>query len=641
MAVVGLTNINHLYGDNCVLKDVSLSIENHHRCGLIGKNGTGKTTLLDIISGQIKPSEGQVFIGKKTNIAYLKQSFKIISNCDLLTYVLLSHKRVTELTDLMKKTESCLQQISCDNNDAHDQSLQLNMKLLDQYQAEYAALEGYSLEHRAKNILDRLSFTENDWYRQVTSFSGGEQTRIQLAGVLLAPADLILMDEPTNHLDIIMRDWLEKYLAELKIPYIIVSHDRYFLEKTTNIILSLENKNIVSYRGNYSFYEKEYRLKQKQLKAQYQAQQEHIGKTKYFIRKNIAGQKTKQAKSRLKALNKLDLIEEPETEKIIDLSIDSYKRSGNIVFTIDNLICGFPKKVLVQDFSTNVIYKDRIAVLGKNGCGKTTFLQTLAGEKKPLDGSISKGANISIGYYDQLHISLNPTIGVGETIKNVHQDWTINQLLSYLARFGFYEGDIDKRVALLSGGEKARLYLALLISKKPNVLIMDEPTNHLDIFMIKSLEYALKKYDGTIIFVSHDKYFINNIADRSWLFQDGHIKETHRWEQLLLEDATQNSKEQKHERQTKSYQKKDNNKKSNPLVLDLKLKKIERLENEIKHQNDLLNNLQNQFLKKDTFLNGNRVKILNLEIEKIKTEIVALEKDLTEKEIDYLEYLEL
>lgn len=629
MALIGIDDVSHYYGNTCVFNGVSFSVENHHRIGLVGHNGCGKTTLLEIISGRLIPSKGLVHKRKGLNISYLLQSIDVDSRYDLLTYMLRSHKRVMELIVLIKELEEMLQ----------DNPSSQNVSLLDDYQAEFAALDGYSIEPKAKMILQKLSFTEKEWSRPVNSFSGGEKTRIQLAASLIAPADMYLFDEPTNHLDIKMRDWLERYLNDINTPYIIVSHDRHFLEKTTTTTLAFENIGLSAYSGSYSFYEKESQLKWNQHLKAFESQQNYIEKTEDFIRKNIAGQKTKQAKSRRKALSRLEKLERPNMKREVNLSIKSTGRSGNIVFSFDELSFGFPDRVLAENITQTVYYRDRIAVLGENGCGKTTFLQTIMGERRPLQGKVIQGANLTVGYYDQMHVLLNDNLSVYQTISNVHPDWDRYKVLSYVAGFGFYEDDVEKQVSMLSGGEKARLYLAQLISQKPNLLIMDEPTNHLDIFMIKSLEKALEDYDGTIIFVSHDRYLINNIAERFFLFHKGGMKETHRWEELILGDSRDNDVSKK---SVPAHQKEAAKKikRINPLLLEKKLQRIESIEKEINLKMEEQIEWQSLYAKKETFIDGERVKEINRNIDRLKQEIKALQSELDILEEEYLQAID-
>jgi ATP-binding cassette subfamily F protein 3 len=621
LSVVALNGIGHYFGDQCILSGVSFSIDRQKQIGLIGRNGSGKTTLLDIVSDRMIPKEGTVNRMKNCRISYLSQSMQINSTLPLLKFVLVSYRHLNDLSQRIRELE---EKIAADPSES-------NLKELGKNQEEFMALDGYSLEQRAKIVLQQLGFPEETWERTVNSFSGGEKTRIQLAAILLQPADLLLLDEPTNHLDLKMRNWLIKFLTELNIPYVIVSHDRHFLDKTTNVTFSIENRSIVSYSGSYSLFEKEYREKQILLQKQYQAQQDWIAETEFFIRKNIAGQKTKQAKSRLKSLERIKRIEPVKKGKEIKLSFEPEKRSGNIVYHFEEVGFGFPGKLLGKKINGNILYQDRIAILGDNGCGKTTFLQLLLGEKNPSAGQLQIGASLSIGYYDQLHLSLNDSLTVRETINSEHLHWTNHQTLSYLAKFGFTGDDNEKKVELLSGGEKARLYLSLLIARQPNVLIMDEPTNHLDIFLIESLEEALEEYQGTVIFVSHDRFFIDNTATRYWVFQNQRVVETKNWEELLLSPVEKPVKQQK-----QRINEKFKEKKTNPILLDMKLQEIENLRERIEDREKELHELEMQFLKKEILRNAEKTKLLHSQIDSLRQEIEKLTEEANTLEDDYL-----
>ncbi len=624
MARLALNNVCHYFSDKLIMRDVSFALEDHHRIGLIGTNGCGKTTLLDIITGKLLPFSGTIHRQKKCEISFLAQNEIMASEKNLWTFVTSSYQKILELQEKIIDLEKKL---------GEDYSEQ-NIRLLEQYQNEYLALDGFSLETKAKYILSKLGFTETEYDREINSFSGGEKTRIQLATILLRPSDILLLDEPTNHLDIKMRNWLEKYLNSLTTPYIIVSHDRHFLDNTTKTILAFENKTIVSYSGNYSFYEKEYQLKQQQLEKEYNAQQKFIQETEKFINKNIAGQKTKQAQSRRRMLEKMELVSNSVSKKKMSLKFASAKRSGNIVFNFENLALGYPGLTLAKNIDNIIEYRDRVAIIGDNGCGKTTLIKLLLGESSPLSGTIKKGASITIGYYDQLHRGLDPDLTIRDTVLKEHLSWTDYELFSFLAKYGFMREDADKKVAILSGGEKSRLYLSLIIASHPNVLIMDEPTNHLDIAMIKSLESSLTDFDGTLIFVSHDRYFINNLATRFWLFNKNTIIEPENWEEMLLSNDEAKKNKDNQEEQPKSP------KKINPIVLDLKMKEINELTNKLSQKKKAIADLESLFLLKDTYTDTEKVKQINADLLSLKKEAGDIAETIELAEEEYLEMLE-
>ncbi|MFA5498236.1 MAG: ABC-F family ATP-binding cassette domain-containing protein [Candidatus Cloacimonadia bacterium] len=621
MSVISLSNITHYFGANSIFTDLSLTIDKDKRIGLVGRNGSGKTTLLEIIKGNLLTKEGTVTKTRGCQIAYLNQTFQIDSPIKLWEYVLSSHRSFFKLSHKIKALEL----------EIADNPSEGNFKKLDLAHREFAAIDGYSLETKAEIILEQLGFTKEDRVRNVDTFSGGEKTRIQLASILLQPADILLLDEPTNHLDLKMRNWLISFLKELTIPYIIVSHDRHFLDKTINTTISIENKNIVSYSGNYTFFVQEQAIRKELQAKEFKAQQNWIDETEDFIRRNMAGQKTKQAQARLKALNKLNRVDRPEQNKEYRLNFTPTSRSGNIVFSFEDLAFGFPNKILVKDFSGHIHYQDRLALLGDNGSGKSTFLQMLVGLLKPTAGKLNKGASIQIGYYDQLQLNLNNSLTVKETINYEHVTWENQKVLSFLAKFGFIGDEIDKRVGTLSGGEKARLYLALLIARKPNVLIMDEPTNHLDTFLISALEQALDEFEGTVIFVSHDRYFIENIADRYWVIKEQQIVETDDWEKTLLEEPSKQAREKKERTDTRTKERR-----INPITLELLLKNIDKKQLKVDSITKDIRALEEMFLQPEIMRDENKVKELYSQIELLKTEVNALEKVIEEKEEEYL-----
>ncbi|HNX01655.1 MAG TPA: ABC-F family ATP-binding cassette domain-containing protein, partial [Candidatus Cloacimonadota bacterium] len=467
-----------------------------------------------------------------------------------------------------------------------------------------------------------------------SQFSGGEQTRIHLAKILLQPYDLLLLDEPTNHLDIDMIFWLEKYLSNLEKPYVIISHDRYFLDKTAGTILELDNGHIERYSGNYSFYAVESALrKEQQLKA-YQAQQKLIEKTEDFIRRNMAGQKTIQAQSRQKMLDRMEIIEAPQSATTFKIQFNSASRTGNDVFRLEDVTFGYPGKDLAQDVNLYAGYRDRIAILGRNGCGKTSLLNLLMEELKPSNGIIRIGANLKIGYYEQFHDLLNPELTARETIWQMIPNAPQGEVLGYLARFGFRNDDVEKKVASLSGGERARLNLARLIMEGPNVLLLDEPTNHLDLTMTTDLEQALLDYDGTILFVSHDRYFIRKIATKIWIFRNMTIEETLQ----DLESIFASGFNEKAEKKVKTNQPEKNRvKKINPWNLEQILKEIDKLHTEKQLLLDEKAEIEFQFTQSDTYKEPETMKTLRTRLEEIEDEVAELQMRIEQKEDEYLE----
>jgi ATP-binding cassette subfamily F protein 3 len=553
-----------------LLNSISFNIDQDSRIGLIGRNGCGKTTLMKIINREIEASSGLINYASTTKIAYLKQINTLNQAHSLYESVLESRK---DFLVKQKKLQEAREKLAHDHSDE-------NLNLLSKLEEDFFTLGGYDYETNIKLILTSLGFKEECWTNKVKKFSGGEQTRIELAKILLSDFNLLLLDEPTNHLDLHMISWLENYLVNLGIPYIIISHDKEFLNKTITKIFEIENKTITSYSGNYSFYEQESKLRKEQQQKAYQQQQKHIETTMDFVRRNIGSQKTIQARSRLKQLEKLDIIDAVGNDKRYNLSFSSSERTGNDVFIFQNAQLGFPSLLLANKINIRAQYQDRIAIIGRNGCGKTTLIKVLLQEEKLLQGECKRGSNINIGYFDQFHSSLDPKLTPKETIWQMVPSQPIGYVLKYLARYGFTGDDVDKPIEFMSGGEKARLNLGVLIHQQPNVLLLDEPTNHLDIMMVDDLINSLQDYSGTIIFVSHDRNFISKLANKFWLFKDKRVKETNDdWNNILTEFLSDaNPKKDNSELSTNKSKDTDRKKRVNPYILEKLMSQIEEKE---------------------------------------------------------------
>jgi len=631
MSLISLSNISQNFGGQEIFRKINFSLEQKSCIGLVGKNGSGKTTLLNIISKRIIPSEGEVHIAKNRSISYSTQDPEFPDDKSLYDFVLGSRLDFIELSSKLKEAEKNL---------AEEQS-EKNLKIFSKLQEEFELIDGYSFETEIKLVLTQLKFPEKVWNQQLQTFSGGEKTRIQLAKILLQPYDILIMDEPTNHLDLEMIFWLEKYLSNLNKPYIIISHDRNFLDKTVTKIIEIQNKKLRVYHGNYSFYKEQSQLREELQKKEFKNQQKQIKRMEEQIKRyRIWGTSRDsekmfvRAKELEKKLDKIEKIEKPRTKKDLKMNFQMQKRSGNDVFVFENLSFGFEQNLLAKNVNMRIDYKDKIALVGMNGCGKTTFLRILNDEFSPISGITKKGASLNIGYYDQSHLKLDDSISVKRTIWNLVPMETRGYVLSYLARFGFRGDDVDKKVFILSGGEKARLYLAKLIHEKPNFLILDEPTNHLDIDMITSLEKSLSEYEGTIIFVSHDRYLIENVASKKWFFHQKNIKQTDK----SLEELFSSKNEKKAKKSEQYY--KNKNRKTNPIILEKLEKKIEELQHQIEQKNDEILSLEGQFYDNAIYSNEQKVKEVNIKIKTIKNDITNLETELEELENRYLELME-
>jgi ATP-binding cassette subfamily F protein 3 len=511
MSLIQVIDAGMEFAGTYVLKNVNCTIEHNSHIGLIGSNGSGKSTLIKLMLGLLQPTEGEILRAKKCRVSYLEQNLSLDPTLSMIEHI---HSARPDIENLRVRINELADLLHTNHTEEHE--TELNQAL-----EKFQTLGGDEHANEIKYVCNSLGFDEADYHKSIGQFSGGEQTRICLAAMLLMPYDLLILDEPTNHLDVAMISWLEKYLAKSESPFLVVSHDRTFLDNTVTVIYSLRDCSLSVTKGNYSSFAEADAIARMAQERQFERQQKFVARTQDFIDKNIAGQKTNQAKSRLKMLSRMEIIQKPSQAKQVKLNIQSNSRSGNDVYTLENLEFGIPGvKVLATRVSLRAHYQDRICIIGPNGCGKTTLLKILMGEREISSGNLKIGASLEIGYYDQHQVALDESITVMDTLWQIVPSETRGYVLSWLARFGFKGDDVDKYVGVLSGGEKSRLYLCVLIHQRPNLLIMDEPTNHLDIAMSDELLTALNNYQGTILFVSHDRYFIEHLATKYWVFHE-------------------------------------------------------------------------------------------------------------------------
>ncbi len=515
MSLLILDKLSKDYAGNEILTEVSCSIEKKQRIGLVGRNGTGKSTFLRILAGLEEPSIGQVSRLNGVIVDYLEQDPIFSAAATLYKEMLTVFKPVFMIKQKMVKIEDVLNSPEVIGN------VTLLEKYLNQYgklQIRYEMANGYTYESKIKTILFGLKFAEEDFYRKMVTFSGGERIRAAFARLLLKEPDLLLLDEPTNHLDLPAIEWLEEYLQNYRGTVVLVSHDRVFLDRVVNRIYELQDRCLEVYHGNYSAYLQQ---KQKRIKLQekaYLQQQEQIEKMERFIAKFKAGTRSTQAKSVEKRLNKLDRIKRPrKPTKIMNLPFSPTSTSGQVVVRCEKLTKGFGERILFKELDLVIERGERVVITGPNGCGKSTLLNILAGELTPDYGMISFGPNVEVGYFTQHFEHLNPELTIFE---NIYQAKRMDrfQIHSLLGRFLFSGEDVEKKVSVLSGGEKNRVALARLIAKQPNLLLLDEPTNHLDLDSKQVLIDALKDFPGTIILISHDRYLIQELATRKLEF---------------------------------------------------------------------------------------------------------------------------
>lgn len=516
MIIAQAQDLEQRFGGNTIFSNISFSVPDNARIGLVGPNGAGKTTLLKIMTGQQEPTSGQFTINKGLKVGYIAQENALDEDKTIWDEMLTVFDNLIEKNKRITKMQ---EQIA---EHPEDEDL---LKRYDQLAYDFEQEGGFTYQAEIKSILNGFNFKENTWQKVIGTLSGGEKTRLAFVKLLLQKPPVLLLDEPTNYLDLDTLDWLEAFLKNYQGAIITVSHDQYFLDHLANQIFELNFGKLTTFKGNYSQYVKERELMNNQQEAAYEKQQEKIKKEEEFIQKNLVrASTTKRAQSRRKALDKMERIKPPKHKQKVRINFTSDRPSGKEVLIAKDLTIGYPDKTMVSDIDFQVNKNDRVAIIGPNGIGKSTLLKTIMKKLEPKDGSIKYGASLDIGYYDQELQSLDPSKTVLDTIWDRHKTMPEKDVRSILASFLFTAEDIDKTVGQLSGGQKARLTLTVLSLEKDNFLLMDEPTNHLDIEAKEVLEQALDNYDGTLLFVSHDRYFINELANKIILVRDGHAK---------------------------------------------------------------------------------------------------------------------
>ncbi|MBF0720526.1 ABC-F family ATP-binding cassette domain-containing protein [Staphylococcus sciuri] len=511
MILLQINKLEKSYDGEVIFSDVDFEVKTGERIAIVGRNGAGKTTLMKIIAGVESYDEGNISKGKQVTMGYLTQQMTLDSYDTVMNEMKKPFKDVINIEDKMNTLTDWLSI----HADAYEQDLY--KEKLSQYEAlsnQYELMDGYNYESKIKTVLTGLDFKESDFDRQIQSFSGGQKTRLSMAQMLLSEPDLLLLDEPTNHLDMETTEWLENYLTHFKGAIVIISHDRYFLDKIVNQVYDVALGSVKKYVGNYSKFLKERDAHYEKVMAEYERQQSEIKKLETFVEKNITRASTSgMAKSRRKVLERMERIEKPRLDaKSAQINFEINRATGEDVLKVQNLDIGYSKSI-TPPINLEVKRHDRIAIIGLNGIGKSTLIKTIAQKIPALGGNIVYGSNIQIGYYDQKQAEFTSNMTILDYVWNQYSHMPEKDIRTILGRFLFTQEEVKKVINDLSGGEKARLQLALLMLEKNNVLILDEPTNHLDIDSKEMLEQALQNFEGTLLFVSHDRYFINELAN--------------------------------------------------------------------------------------------------------------------------------
>ncbi|MBA3335139.1 MAG: ABC-F family ATP-binding cassette domain-containing protein [Acidobacteria bacterium] len=508
-----LAEVYKSYSGKEILRGVSFQVNPDEKIGLVGRNGAGKTTVFRLITGEEGADSGEIFKTNNLKIGLLEQHVDFTENETVHTAALSAFERLHDIEAEMRVLEIRMVE------NATEEVLEKYSEL----QTEFEHADGFTYTARAEAILLGLGFTKENWDLETKKLSGGQKNRLGMARLLLSNPDILLLDEPTNHLDVSAVEWLENFLQTYEKSYVIISHDRYFLDRTCRKVIEIEQGKAFSYVGNYSAFLIERELRREQQQREFENQQSYINKTEEFIRKNLAGQKTKQAKSRRTMLEKIDRIEAVSADRSSgNFQLKNVERAGVNVLMVEDLAIGYGEKFLAKNINFTLHRGECLGIIGGNGTGKTTFLKTILGHQRELDGKIMWGAKTAIGYYSQQLEDLDERNEIIAELRRVAPLAENGALRSFLARFLFVGEDVFKRVADLSGGEKGRLALAKLIFSNVNVLVLDEPTNHLDIPSREALESALESYPGTILTVSHDRFFLDQVSTQILSFEENY-----------------------------------------------------------------------------------------------------------------------
>ncbi len=615
--LLGLQNVTFEFGARTIVEDATWHIQPNERIGLIGYNGTGKSTLLKVLTGQYTPSKGTVEKGKETTIGFLHQDLLGFDTEDSILEVALgAFERVKQLE---KEIEVLGEELAKTGDEklAHDYADLLH---------EMDVLDGYSIHHKTEEILQGLGFTNAELQKPYKNFSGGWRMRVLLAKMILQHPDVLLMDEPTNHLDLPSIEWLEKYLQHYQGAVVIVSHDRFFLDRMVTKIVELYQQQLHFYTGNYSYYEAEKALRVDMQKKAFENQQDYIRQQERFVERFKAkASKAAAAQSIVKRLDKLDRIEDVEIERPnmrINFAVE--KQPGKIICTLKHVSKNFKDIKIVEDTGAEIDRGDKIALIGANGKGKSTLLRIIAGTE-PFEGEREWGHNVVESFYAQHQLeALNMNNTVLEELKDARSGKNDLELRSLLGAFLFSGDTVDKKVKVLSGGEKARVALAKTIASKANFLMLDEPTNHLDIHSVDLLVEALNKYEGSLILVSHDRYFISRLANKIWEIDNlkirefkGTYAEWEEWKERRAKAEAEAKKTEKSEVKAEKPEPKAPQTQQKPVTSDQK-KELQKIKTRLKQQEEKLALLNSEKTKleialADPEIYGNKDKFLQAE----------------------------
>lgn len=620
-----------------ILHDINIQIQSNDRVGLVGINGAGKSTLLKIIASKILPDSGEIHIAKGTKIGYLAQDSGLETERMIWDEMIMVFSHLITKEDYIRSLEQKMADpLIIKDAEKYEQLMNQYSRVRDDFRDE----GGYSYEAKIRGVLHGLGFNSFDYHKQpIHTLSGGQKTRLALAKLLLEEPNLLILDEPTNYLDVETLTWLEGYLKSYSGAILVVSHDRYFLDTLVNVIYEIEKTKATKYVGNYSKYLEQKAKNLELTMKNYEKQQSEIMKLEDFVNRNIArASTTRRAQSRRKALEKIDKIERPSTnQKKASFTFDTDTQSGNNVLMVKDLSIAFDENTLFENVTFTANRQERIALIGPNGIGKSTLLKLINKHLKPKEGSFEYGSNVKIGFYYQEQDNLNYKKTVIDELWDDHPNVKESEIRTILGNFLFVGDDVFKQIKDLSGGEKARVNLAKLMMQKANFLLLDEPTNHLDIFSREVLENALKDYPGTILFISHDRYFLNMISTRTIeLTPSGVNSYLGNYDYLLekkaeLEEIMSNNPSTKEEKNNKDKYLENRRKQNSERQLR---RNIESLELEIEQLETEIEKLEKELLQPEVYSNHRLSYEKNEELNQIK---IKLEQSLAKWEEIHLE----
>lgn len=643
MILLQALNISKSFSASPVLSHTNMVLQSRERVGLVGVNGAGKSTLLKIITGQILPDEGEIQKAKDTTLGYLAQDSGLDTDRTIWNEMMtvFIHFKEQE-AELRRMEEQIADPVIIANETQHEKLMNAYSHLVDQFKQE----GGYQYEALTRSVLHGMRFFPENYDTPIDQLSGGQKTRLALAKLLLMEPDVLILDEPTNYLDIETLGWLEKYLLNYPGALLVVSHDRFFLDSLVNIVYELERTHVTRYVGNYTDYLIQKGERVQQQIRQYEKQQAEISRIEEFVQRNIArASTTKRAQSRRKMLERMDVMDKPLGDlKKAQFSFDITKVSGNQVLTLQDVSIGYENEPLAQHLTFEITRGERVALLGPNGLGKSTLLKTIVNRLHPLSGTIAYGSNVMPSFYDQEQESLNPTKQVLHELWDEYPTMQEKDVRTVLGNFLFSGDDVLKKVGELSGGERARVSLAKLMLQKANLLILDEPTNHLDLFSKEILEEALEDYPGTILFVSHDRYFLNKIATRvleltpngviSYLGNyDYYIEKKEELQELqsaALAPVIQTEAEEKQNDTSSSNKEKFRQDKEAKKAERQRQRRIEELEELIGTLEESIASLEEELCKPEVFQDHEKVLTFNEELETKKSKLENCLEEWTE-----------